>query len=93
MSAREKAKRVSAQPRKVATAHPNATTSTTGGALATVLIWFFTVVLGLPMDAVTGAAFATLFGAGALFVGRKAPWFRTTELEPALMDPDPDNPP
>lgn len=86
MSAREAVKRVPAT-------HPNATTGATAGALATVLCWVFTVPLGLPMEAPVGAAFATLFTSAALVVGKRAPWYRRTEEDPALLDSDPDNPP
>lgn len=79
-------------PRKVATDHPNASTSGVAGACAVILAWGATT-LGLPMDAAVGAAFATLFSTAALVIGRRAPWYRKTENEPALLDPDPDNPP
>jgi hypothetical protein len=93
MSAKEAVASVKQSTRETAAAHPNATTSGTVGALSVVVVWFFTMVLNVPMDAAVGAAFATLFSTGALFIGRRAPWFRKTELDPALLDVDPDNPP
>lgn len=93
MSAKETYAAAKAAPRQVATDHPNATTSGTFGALAVVLIWISDTLLGVPMDAQTGAALAVLISTGALFVGRRAPWFRTSESQPAIMDGDPDNPP
>lgn len=93
MIAKETVQRVQGAPRQVATDHPNATTGATAGALATVLCWVFTVPLGMPMDAPVGAAVATLFGTVALFIGKRAPWWRRTEEDPALLDADPDNPP
>lgn len=83
---------VAAAPRKVATDHPNASTAGVAGAFGIVFAWGVTAV-GVPMDATVGAAFATLFSTGALFIGRRAPWYRSTEIEPALLDGDPDNPP
>jgi hypothetical protein len=76
----------------VATDHPNASTSGVAGALSVCLVWTATT-LGVPMDAQVGAAFTVVITTGILFVGRKAPWYRSTELEPALLDGDPDNPP
>lgn len=51
--------------------HPNATLSGGTGAFATVVVWFSTNILSMPMDAVTGAAFATVLATGALVIGRK----------------------
>lgn len=50
--------------------HPNAALSTGSGALATAVVWVATT-MGLPMDAVAGAAFATLIGGAALVIGRR----------------------
>ena len=93
MSAKEAYASAKQSTKDTAAAHPNATTTGITGALSVVVVWFFTTVLKLPMDAAVGAAFATLLSTGALFIGRRAPWFRSSELEPALMDVDPDNPP
>jgi hypothetical protein len=92
VSARQKYASAKAAPRHIATDHPNASTSGVTGALGICVVWTATT-LGLPMDATAGAAFAAVITAGVLFIGRRAPWFRRTELEPALLDGDPDNPP
>lgn len=50
--------------------HPNATLSAGSGSVATIIVWGATAV-GVPMDAAAAAAFATMFSAVALLIGRK----------------------
>lgn len=51
--------------------HPNATLAGGAGAFGTIIVWFSTDIISVPMDATTGATFATVFSAGALFIGRQ----------------------
>jgi len=63
-------KTVAHAPAAVQQRHPNATLAGGAGTLGTCIVWTATT-LGAPMDATVGAAFATVFSSGALFIGRK----------------------
>lgn len=56
--------------RQVVNTYPSGTLATTAGGAGTAVVWFSTQIVGVPMDATTGAVMATIFAGVATFVGR-----------------------